>query len=170
MIYEKWCNFSYDYEFELFRIIIWVNSNGLPQYRHPDVANRWPWQERGLGKRVECSSTWTNCIQNTPTEHRPSINVWDWIMSTEETDISTGEAAGHRKGALQTVNVVVEETREWPIVRSIRPSENGIERVKSEIYFTIYLGRYTCYHRKYFLKLSKFNFFVIDRLFYYYSV
>ena len=54
-------------------------------------------------------------------------------MSTEETDISTGEAAGHRKGALQTLDVVVKETREWPVVRSIRPSENGIERVKSEI-------------------------------------
>ena len=54
-------------------------------------------------------------------------------MSTEETDISTGEAAGHRKGTLQTLDVVVEETREWPVVRSIRPSENGIERVKSEI-------------------------------------
>ena len=54
-------------------------------------------------------------------------------MSTEETDISTDEAAGRRKGTLQTLDVVVKETREWPVVRSIRPSENGIERVKSEI-------------------------------------
>ena len=54
-------------------------------------------------------------------------------MSTEETDISTDEAAGRRKGTLQTLDVVVKETREWPVVRSIRPSENGIERGKSEI-------------------------------------
>ena len=59
-------------------------------------------------------------------------------MSTEETDISTDEAAGHRKCALQTVNVVVEEAREWPIMRSIGQSDNGIDRVPSEIDFYKY--------------------------------
>ena len=54
-------------------------------------------------------------------------------MSTEETDISTDEAAGRRKGTLQTLDVVVEETREWPVVRSIGQSDNGIDRVPSEI-------------------------------------
>ena len=60
-------------------------------------------------------------------------------MPTEETDISTDEAAGHRKGALQTVNVVVEEAREWPIMRSIGQSDNGIDRVPSEIDFYKYI-------------------------------
>ena len=86
-------------------------------------------------------------------------------MPTEETDISTGEAAGHRKGTLQTLDVVVEETREWPIVRSIGQSDNGIDRVPSEIYFTIYLGRYTCYHRKYFLNLIFCHRLIISSLF-----